>query len=345
MDKLSKWFLGTLIILLLTLGTVQGAKIGIIVDYPDGSTHIECIEASNLTDGYNVANKMAPDITWGGPHPLYGHSLCKINGGGTEPNAGGCEWGSEYWAYWVIKEGSYSWLSIPVGHDGGEECWNRDPGGWVGHYCAVDGDVIGYVYGEYDPVTYAAPKMRTKETFYELCLPEGDSGKAKRIPRVMKVVMSPENPVGGDVVSVLVTDNKTEKPVYGISVEAFKGGGVPGLIPSIYSGVSDKEGMASFKLGEIGGYTLRLSGMQYPQEQFTINVTAPTTTTTTTTTTTSTTTTTYTPPPHFLESIQTTTTTETTTTTIDEPKIIGDASAQQQKGGGLLTWLLELIGL
>jgi len=329
------------IILIALMTCAQADRIALVIDFPGNVTYTECIEVTNGTDGYDTLNMAGVSLSWGGPHPIYGHSLCKINGIGNEPNAEGCEWGDKSWAYKIIKKGSYSWSDMPVGHDGGEDCWDRTPTSWSGHYCARDGDVIGYVWGSYDPNTWAAPDMRERLSFSEICSSSG-AGKAVHITRIIDIDISPKELYAGGQLVIALEDNKTNKPVWGATVEIYDG--LPGITSPILHNESDRDGVAQFTIEKPGEYTLWVSGADYPHEKRILNVTAATTTTTTTTSTSSTTTL----PSHIrIEETTTTTVHETTTTSLEEPKITAAAVAQepQRTEGGILAWIMSLFGL
>jgi hypothetical protein len=293
---------------------------------------------------------MSLSLTWGGPHPLYGHALCKIKGYGNEPTAEGCVFGSQSWAYWMIKNASSSWMSVPVGQDGGENCWNRDPFSWDGHYCAANGDLIGYVYGAYDPETYAAPQMRTRSpTFDRICSANGEGGASddKRLffPKIMNTVMLPADPHPDEPIYFNLTDNRTGYPVRKAVIGVYSG--VVAVTSPFITAETNYTGEASITINKRGIYTVSISGTPYPNENLQLNVTATTTTTSTTTTsTTSTTTSTtiLTGPEHFINRLTTSTT--STSTTEPGPAITGAAVADagQDDEGGIIGWLKSVIG-
>ena len=39
------------------------------------------------------------------------------------------------------------WEYLPVGFEGPGGCWSRELTSSIGHYCAEEGDVIGFRYG------------------------------------------------------------------------------------------------------------------------------------------------------------------------------------------------------
>jgi hypothetical protein len=314
--------------LVLMASAGSAAKVALVVDFPDNTTYTGCLTVENGSSGFDVLNAAPVSPTWGGPHPIYGHSLCKINGFGTEANAGGCEWGAESWAYWAIKSGGSSWTSIPVGHDGGEDCWNRDPSSWDGHYCAVDGDVVGYVFGAYDPITYAAPAMRSHPTFSSVCAAEGGSGRHAFVPKVLGMAVYPQVPSPDAPIILQLKDNKTGRPVKGADIEVYDE--VAGVTRPLAAFVSNRSGEAVFSISRPGEYLVSITGTAYPHRYVKISVEETTTTTTTsTTTTTASTSTTASLPGHFLGGGET----PTTTLTLPPPEVTGMAAAQEPETG------------
>ncbi len=327
------------ILLALLAGFSQAAKVGLVVDFPDGSVHVECLNVGDGDNGYNVLRSADLNTRWAGPG-TYGHSLCKIDDIGNTIGAGGC-WDTENWAFWIMLSGSGSWVEMPVGHDGGSSCWNRDTSSWDGHYCATDGDVIGYVYGEYICVGWDcdAPPMQTRRTYAQIC---GGGGRNVRIPKIMELNLGVGNnqttnqtniiKAGeGETISFNLTDQTTGKGMQGALVEVFDG--TPGVSPPIHSLTVGKDGLVEFQIEKRGQYEMRITANKYPHnymkiivETTTTTTTSTTTSTTTTTAPTTTTTTTLRLPQHINLQQQ------TTTTTLAEPKIVGAAVAQQKTG-------------
>jgi hypothetical protein len=142
------------------------AEVGVVVDFPDQKTHIECIQTSSGTNGYNLLRDLSISTLWSSPGS-FGHQLCKVKGTGDDVSGNSCSYSGQYWRFLIQKNNN--WDYMPVGVDGGSECWNGDfatnpdPFAPLSHYCARDGDVIGLSYGEFDD-----PLPSTK-TFDEIC--------------------------------------------------------------------------------------------------------------------------------------------------------------------------------
>ena len=143
-------------ILLLIIPIISADKVGIVVSFPDGSVHSECLQANSDTNGYELLQKLALPTLWAGPSS-FGHMLCQINGVGQETDGNFCSFtGGKFWSFYILKDNK--WKSLPVGSDSGKRCWNGDvnlPDG--DHYCVKDKDVIGFKfieYGDQDPIIY-----------------------------------------------------------------------------------------------------------------------------------------------------------------------------------------------
>ena len=142
MDKLSisikmktkKALIAALLALILA-ATAQAERIGVVVTFPDGTTHKECIETEDNASAYEIMQQTSLPLGWS-YDSTWGHGMCSINSiGCPEDN---CYCSSDYWGFYI---GTGSWHYSPVGFDAGD-CWNRDWNSWDGHYCARDGDLI-----------------------------------------------------------------------------------------------------------------------------------------------------------------------------------------------------------
>lgn len=143
-------------ILLLIIHLISADRVGIVVSFPDGSVHGECLQANSGTNGYELLQKLTLPTLWAGPSS-FGHMLCQINGVGQETDGNFCSFtGGKFWSFYILKDNK--WKSSPVGSDSGERCWNGDVNLPKGdHYCVKDKDIIGFKfieYGDQDPVIY-----------------------------------------------------------------------------------------------------------------------------------------------------------------------------------------------
>ncbi len=139
-----------LLFLIFMLQSANAAEVCVVVDYKEDKPDSKCADIDEGKDGYDVLEATGFDILWS-PESVWGQMVCKINDIGTDVNTqtGSCEYSGDFWNF-VLVEGS-KWGHMPVGLNGGDECWNRDFSwsDWskVVHYCAKDGDVIGFAFG------------------------------------------------------------------------------------------------------------------------------------------------------------------------------------------------------
>ncbi len=151
-----------ILITILVIPFVAADNVGVVIDFPDGSKHIECLEADESDSGYELLNKLSLSTLWAGPGS-FGHQLCQVNGIGDQLAGNACSFSGEYWRFLSLIDNS--WEYLPVGFDGGSSCWNNDLSSFDGHYCATEGDVIALSYGE-----FADPRPTTY-SFNEICSP------------------------------------------------------------------------------------------------------------------------------------------------------------------------------
>ncbi|MFH1641829.1 MAG: hypothetical protein ABIC04_02935 [Nanoarchaeota archaeon] len=136
-------YIGMLIICLLS---AYAADVCIVAQLDSDKVVGDCVNVASNADGFTVLDKSGVDFTWSEPGE-YGRALCKIEGIGDDVSGSGCSWGSDYWGFYLIMDNTWSYL--PVGFDTPGDCWNHDLSSFGGHYCAVDGDVIGFRYGPF----------------------------------------------------------------------------------------------------------------------------------------------------------------------------------------------------
>ncbi|MBN2517582.1 MAG: hypothetical protein JXB14_01935 [Candidatus Altiarchaeota archaeon] len=177
------------------------ASVGVVVELPNGTVLTKCVDVANGKSAYDVLQKTRFAIGWGGPHSLYGHALCEIEGFGSEPTPDGCAppW-DNYWGFQLALSGASSWSYSPVGFDQGG-CWNRDFSSFDGHYCAMEGDVLGFAYGSFGTI----PSFHS---FRELCPPPRDLDELHKIEIID---IQPDNPTlhaGGSLPLRLTIENR-----------------------------------------------------------------------------------------------------------------------------------------
>jgi len=160
------------------LGTTSSAEVGIVVEFPDGSIITKCLSITENESGYDTMQSSSLPLVWS-PPSVWGHALCKISDTGCPSSNCWCS-PTDYWNFYLQQSGSTSWRSMPVGWDAGTTCWNRDWGSFVGHYCAVDGDVIGLKYGPFG-------SKPSKYTFEELCGEDSQQRSKRHSIKILKI--------------------------------------------------------------------------------------------------------------------------------------------------------------
>jgi hypothetical protein len=123
----------------------NAADVGVVVEFPNGTVYTQCVEISDGESAYRLLRETELDIDWSGKG-AWGRALCMINGVGDDVVGDGCDWGSDYWGFYLALDNGTSWDYSPVGFDMGD-CWNREFDSFSGHYCAQDGDMVGFAYG------------------------------------------------------------------------------------------------------------------------------------------------------------------------------------------------------
>jgi hypothetical protein len=141
MKSLLNW-----IAILAVLPVCYADHVGVFISFPDDTVYAECVDLQGGSRGFELLDKTQLDVVWAGP-TSFGHQLCMIEGVGDEVSGDVCSYDGEYWGLFLRSGGS--WGYMPVGFDGGDECWNMDLESYDGHYCARQGDLVGLSYGEF----------------------------------------------------------------------------------------------------------------------------------------------------------------------------------------------------
>ncbi len=152
------------------------ADVGLVVEFPDGSVHTECVEVSDGASAYSILKSSGLESGWSSSSE-WGHALCMINGVGSAPAGDACSDWSSYWAFSLALDGDGGWTAhSPVGYDAGG-CWNRDyeTPSYDGHYCAQDGDVLGFHFTDEFPSGH--PEF---SSFGEICTKQDDAGPVRK---------------------------------------------------------------------------------------------------------------------------------------------------------------------
>lgn len=146
-------------LIMTNINFVSADRVGVILNFPDGSVHGECLQTKKDTNGYDLLQKLSLPTSWAGPSS-FGHMLCKINNIGTDPTGDFCSFSGKFWSFYKLENSN--WVPMPVGFDSGDSCWNNDLNSFGGHYCVKDKDVIGFKfieYGDPEPAIYSFDKI------------------------------------------------------------------------------------------------------------------------------------------------------------------------------------------
>ncbi|MFH1788512.1 MAG: carboxypeptidase-like regulatory domain-containing protein [Candidatus Altiarchaeota archaeon] len=323
--ELKKKILGIIMIMGMVL-TASAVRVGVVVEFPDGAVTTECIETPAGTDGYQLMEKTSLNIAWsdGG---VWGHGLCGINGTGCPSDDCYCNT-EKYWSFHVLNQGAWSYM--PVGWDAGDTCWNGDLNSFDGHYCAQEGEVVGYAYGAWGT-------KPVHKSFEDVC---PDTGKAKKERDVSFTGDVTEASSGkeltitsGKPVGFALMDKRTGETVEDVTVEVRNS-----RLEKLFTVHAGEDGGINLSLDEPGEYRLLVMAQGYPHKQVKLTVeesqVAPTTTSTTTTVTqTTSSTSTTTKLAHFI-SIEETTTLKPETTTLTTTSIVKTTT---QNAGEVIT--------
>ncbi len=131
------WYVFVYALLLSFVVCASAVRVGVVV----GSS-MECVDAVNGSSGYDVLQSADLSMAWS-YFPLLGHALCSINYVGCPASNCFCN-STSYWNFYSRGENDSAWVYSAVGFDGGFSC--------ADHYCAKDGDLLGFGYGPYGTV-------------------------------------------------------------------------------------------------------------------------------------------------------------------------------------------------
>jgi hypothetical protein len=114
-------------------------NVGFVVQYPDDTVDRGCLNLQEDENGYNLLTATGINLTWHDSGAALGHGLCAIDGVGCPQENCWCT--DKYWGFYIRKPVDADWVYSAVGFDGGKACSE--------HYCAKEGDVLGFAYGTY----------------------------------------------------------------------------------------------------------------------------------------------------------------------------------------------------
>ncbi|MCX6710937.1 MAG: hypothetical protein NTZ02_02495 [Candidatus Woesearchaeota archaeon] len=155
-----KLFFAMLITTLMTAGIAAAANVALIVQLPNDTTLERCVNAEPNTDGYRIFQKSGIKSSWSYSIGL-GHFLLEVEGYGSSASDG-------YWTFFIYDKDSLQWKPSPVGSDGGG-CWNRDYSSYTGHYCGINGNIIGWVRTTWNSETFTPDNQPPFSEFQSIC--------------------------------------------------------------------------------------------------------------------------------------------------------------------------------
>ncbi len=126
-------------VVLALIATAYAVRVGVVVKYPTSISSVKCVDIADGATGYDVLQAADLKMNWS-YFPMLGHALCSINYIGCPSFNCFCD-SNEYWNFYVKGKNDPNWTYSPVGFDGGLSCSD--------HYCAKDGDMLGFSYGPY----------------------------------------------------------------------------------------------------------------------------------------------------------------------------------------------------
>lgn len=126
-------------LMLFCMNSTAAIDVGFVIQYPDGTVDRGCLNLPEDDNGYNLLAATGINLTWHDSGPALGHGLCAIDGVGCPQENCWCT--DKYWGFYIRKTGEADWTYSAVGFDGGTSCSE--------HYCAKEGDVVGFAYGAY----------------------------------------------------------------------------------------------------------------------------------------------------------------------------------------------------
>ena len=138
-------------ILLFLITSASGARVGVVVEFPNGAILKKCMTIDEGTNAYEILRKSGLKTEWS-YDSRFGHGLCSILDTGCPSSD--CFCSNSYWNFYVKRVNENSWKYSPVGFDA--------PGGCNEHYCARDKDLLGFTYSAYD-------ESPAEFSFYDIC--------------------------------------------------------------------------------------------------------------------------------------------------------------------------------
>jgi len=157
------------VLFLILIDLVSAVRVGVVVEFPNGGIFKRCVTVDKGENAYEILKESGLKIEWSYDE-RFGHALCAILDMGCP--AENCFCSSSYWNFYIKGIHDDSWKYSSVGFDAPGDCSN--------HYCAENGDLLGFTYSPYN-------KKPGEFSFHEIC------------PETTTTIMS-------------VGEKKTEKP-------------------------------------------------------------------------------------------------------------------------------------
>jgi len=211
-------------LILINNSGAENITVGLVVKFPDNSTVTECVQVPEYSDGMEIFEKSGINVN-GSDNADWGFMLSCINN-----NCSPADW-SWWWGFNLIKINETTWNSMPVGTGPGgalnDFCWNRNYSSYDGHYCAQEGDVLGFAASNAGNLeNYNLTGICLKQD-NESCTTNSECGSGKCFNGVC--VSQAENITVGLVVKF--PDNSTvtecvQVPEYSDGMEIFEKSGI-----------------------------------------------------------------------------------------------------------------------
>ncbi|MFH0860744.1 MAG: prenyltransferase/squalene oxidase repeat-containing protein [Candidatus Altiarchaeota archaeon] len=117
---------------------LQYHTVGMVVEYND-TLLTSCDRVPAGVSGKSIVNSSGISSAWI-YFDSFGYSLDCLNGVCAE------QWPGSYWH--ISNLDSSGWQALPVGLGHTNACWNGNYSDYIGHYCAADNNILGFIYHE-----------------------------------------------------------------------------------------------------------------------------------------------------------------------------------------------------
>ena len=246
MEHNLKFFLILIVSALVLAGSASSARIAVVIEYPEGGTYKKCVTAEESANAYDVLKKSGIDTQWSNPGDA-GHFLCAINDIGCPQE--NCLCSDKSWNFYIKEAAKDSWEYSMKLYDGGTSCDE--------HYCAKDGDMLGFAYGPYgtEPGSYI---------YKAICPPIGKETDTNDYT----VTVTPDRPAAGEDITVRIEDSVSSEGIKAAEVIIYESD------KKMASGETDGSGRFVFRVSKSDAYVIftNVIGYDRPQRRTTIEV-------------------------------------------------------------------------